>query len=117
MTVPSSMSLISKGKPSQTTSADSPFSIVGGESRLTARVKAYLNDRDGALPVWIRAPKTGTEFYTGASRAKLYEWASKKYIRSVSIREPGQIKGTRVFNLLSILAFIEKCEAEAVARQ
>ena len=41
-------------------------------------------------------------------------------IRSVSIREPGQVRGTRLFNLASILAFIEKCEhgaAEEVAAE
>jgi hypothetical protein len=61
------------------------------------------------LPVWIRSPKTGTEFYTGLSRAKLYELAGAGKIKSASIREPGQIKGTRLFLLPSIFAFIESC--------
>jgi hypothetical protein len=47
------------------------------------------------------------------SRAKLYELAGTGAIRSVSIRQPGQIKGPRLFNLASILAFIEKCEQGA----
>ena len=69
----------------------------------------------GNLPVWVRAPRNGgVEFYTGFSRAKLYELASERKIRSVSIREPGAIKGTRLFHLASILAFIEKCEQEAM---
>jgi hypothetical protein len=55
----------------------------------------------------------GHEFYSGCSRAKLYEWAAKGFIRSVSIREPGRIKGVRLFHLASILAFIERCEIEA----
>jgi hypothetical protein len=83
------------------------------KSRLSVRVEELLSDRQGALPVWIRAPKYGTEFYTGCSRAKLYEWASKKYIRSVSVREPGQVKGTRLFHLQSIFEFLERCESEA----
>jgi hypothetical protein len=37
----------------------------------------------------------------------------KSFIRSVSIREPGRIKGVRLFHLDSILAFIERCEKEA----
>ena len=70
--------------------------------------------------MWIRSPKRGVEFYSGFSRAKLYEGAGKGHFRSVSIREPGQTKGTRLFNLASILAFIEKCEqvaADAAAVQ
>ena len=70
-------------------------------------------ERDGFLPVWVRAPKFGPEHYTGASRAKLYEWAGDRKIRSVSIREPGQVKGARFFHLGSILDFIARCEAEA----
>lgn len=66
-----------------------------------------------SLPVWVRAPKRGHEFYSGCSRAKLYEWATKNLIRSVSIREPGKIKGVRLFHLASILAFISQCEADA----
>ena len=69
-----------------------------------------MTDREGILPVWIRSPKQGTEYYTGLSRAKLYELATKRAIRSVSIRAPGQIRGTRLFHLASILEFLEKCE-------
>jgi len=72
-----------------------------------------LEERDGPLPVWIRAPKQGHEFYSGCSRAKLYEWAGKGHIRSVSIREPGRVKGTRLFHLASILAFIETHDQSA----
>ena len=72
-----------------------------------------MGDRDGNLPVWVRAPKHGHEFFSGCSRAKLYEWAGKRFIRSVSIREPGRIKGVRLFHLASILAFIERCEMAA----
>lgn len=78
------------------------------------RIAELLSERQNTLPVWIRAPKSGVEYYTGLSRAKLYEWKAKGYIRSVSIREPGQIKGTRLFHLASIFAAIEKCEADAM---
>jgi hypothetical protein len=73
----------------------------------------FVAEREGDLPVWVRAPKRGHEYYSGCSRAKLYEWAAKRFIRSVSIREPGRIKGVRLFHLASILAFIKKCEVEA----
>jgi hypothetical protein len=74
-------------------------------------VAQLANEHDGNLPVWVRAPKCGHEFYSGCSRAKLYEWAAKGFIRSVSIREPGRIKGVRLFHLASVLEFIERCEA------
>ena len=61
----------------------------------------------GKLPVWVRAPVRGHEFWSGFSRSKLYELEKDGKIRSVSIREPGQKKGTRLFELESILAFIE----------
>ena len=78
-----------------------------------SRATQLASERDGNLPVWVRAPKRGHEFYTGCSRPKLYEWAAKGFIRSVSIREPGRVKGVRLFHLASILAFIERCEASA----
>jgi hypothetical protein len=76
-----------------------------------SRAAEIASDREGNLPVWVRAPKHGHEFYSGCTRPKLYEWAAKGFIRSVSIREPGRIKGVRLFHLASILAFIERCEA------
>ena len=78
-----------------------------------SRATQFISDREGNLPVWVRAPKRGQEFYSGCSRPKLYEWAAKGFIRSVSIREPGRVKGVRLFHLASIFAFIERCEASA----
>jgi hypothetical protein len=80
---------------------------------LPARARELLSDQASGLPVWIRSPKSGVEFYSGFSRAKLYEGAGKGHFRSVSIREPGQVKGTRLFNLQSILDFIARCEQNA----
>jgi hypothetical protein len=78
------------------------------------RASGPLSERAGALPVWVRAPKRGYEFYSSCSRAKLYDWAGKRLIRSVSIREPGHAKGVRLFHLASILEFINKCEAKSL---
>jgi len=83
------------------------------KTRLAPKARELLTEQSNGLPVWIRSPKQGTEFYTGFSRAKLYEGAAKGHFRSVSIREPGQVKGTRLFHLASILAYIEKCEQQA----
>ncbi len=88
--------------------------FVNRPSRENPRAAQLAAERDGNLPVWVRAPKYGHEFFSGCSRAKLYEWAAKGFIRSVSIREPGRIKGVRLFHLASILAFIERCEAAAL---
>ena len=80
---------------------------------ISPTVREILADRETDHPVWVRAPKTGPERYSGFSRAKLYDLAGRGLIRSVSIREPGQTRGTRLFNLSSILEFIDRCEAEA----
>ena len=82
------------------------------KNRASARVEELLSDRDRLLPIWIRSPKSGPEHYSGLSRSKLYELAATGKIKSRSIREPGQIKGTRLFNLRSILDFIESCGNE-----
>jgi hypothetical protein len=38
-----------------------------------AKARELLQDQAKGLPVWIRPPKTGVEFYSGFSRAKLGE--------------------------------------------
>ena len=95
----------------------SDINNAGNQARQTTRLapaaRELLTERTNGLPVWIRSPKNGTEFYCGFSRAKLYEGAGKGHFRSVSIREPGQVKGTRLFHLQSILDFIAKCEQQA----
>ena len=83
------------------------------KSRLTPTVAERMAEMDGPLPVWVRAPKTGHERFTGLTRPKLYELAGKNLIRSASLREPGQLRGCRLFNLKSILDFIAGCETEA----
>ena len=93
---------------SDTTTGGTPAS----KTRLAPQARELLQDRNGNLPVWIRSPKSGTEFYTGLSRAKLYELGGKGRIVTRSIREPGAIKGTRLFLLSSILDFIAKCEQQ-----
>jgi hypothetical protein len=80
------------------------------KSSLALATSDLVTDRNERLPVWVRAPKSGNEYFTGLSRAKLYELATRGKIRSHSLREPGQIKGTRLFHLQSILDHIEKGE-------
>jgi hypothetical protein len=83
--------------------------------KLSTTAAELQAERDGFLPVWIRSPKSGPEHYSGFTRAKLYQLAGERRIRSVSIREPGQVKGVRLFHLASVLDFIAKCEAKANA--
>jgi hypothetical protein len=77
---------------------------------VSAKARELLQDQVNGLPIWIRSPKSGVEFYCGFSRAKLYEGAGNGNFRSVSIRAPGQVKGTRLFHLQSILDYIAECE-------
>lgn len=79
-----------------------------------AKVRELLNDQSDGQPVWIRAPRNGgVQHHCGFSRARLYQGAADGDFRTVSIRKPGQTKGTRLFHLQSILDFIAKCEQAA----
>ncbi len=71
-----------------------------------------LNERRGGLPVWVRAPVRGPEYFSGLTRSKLYDLTGKGLIRSRSLREPGAIRGCRLFLLSSILAYIERAGVE-----
>src|ERR1035437_9398921 len=96
-----------------TAPATNPDTLAHNTRPVPAKARELLQDQANGLPVWIRPPKLGVEFYSGFSRAKLYEGAGKGHFRSVSIREPGQVKGTRLFHLQSILDFIARCEQQA----
>jgi hypothetical protein len=85
--------------------------------KLSPQVAELLAEREGLLPIWIRSPKSGNDHYTGFSRSKLYTLATAGHIRSVSIREPGQVKGVRLFHLASVLDYIARCEVEAQATE
>ena len=76
------------------------------------KLNELTNEKQNGLPVWVRAPAQGQEHYTGFTRGKLYELAAKGIIRTASIRHPGQLRGTRIFNLQSILDCIERNEIQ-----
>ena len=68
---------------------------------------------------FIRLPKSGPCPITGLTRSKLYELISpnedngfKPPVKSVSLRKPGQIKGTRLIVLQSLLDYL-RGEVEA----
>ena len=83
------------------------------DTLIQQKTAGMLSEHHAGLPVWIRAPKQGgVDLYCGLTRSKLYELAGRGLIRSVSLKEPHQIRGTRLFNLPSIFLFIEsKSEA------
>jgi hypothetical protein len=71
-------------------------------------IESRLAERDRGLPVWVRATKSGQEYYRGLSRGKLYQLASRGLIRSFSLRDPGNLKGCRFFHMQSILDYMER---------
>jgi hypothetical protein len=77
------------------------------------RALSLLAEKQANLPIWIRPPKSGSDYWTGFCRSKLYQLARDGKIRSVSIRSPGQTKGVRLFELRSVLDFIERNAANA----
>ena len=86
--------------------------------KLTPSAAEILADRTGHLPVWVRAPKAGGhEHFSGQTRATLYAWATEGLIRTASIRQPGKVRGVRLFHLGSILAFIEASEGATGTRE
>jgi hypothetical protein len=76
-------------------------------------IENRLAENHRGLPVWVRAPKSGQEHYTGLTRAKLYELAGRGRIRSFSLRDPGNLKGCRFFHLQSILDYLNQAEQRA----
>jgi hypothetical protein len=86
-------------------------------ARQTLSEEKRLNTDVQVLPLWVRAPVKGPEYWTGFSRSKLFELAKDGKIQSVSIREEGQRKGTRLFELKSILDFIDSRVAAQKAAQ
>lgn len=65
---------------------------------------------------WIKAPTKGREPVTGLTRPALYDLARAGKIKCAAIRKPGALRGSRLFHLGSILAFIES-EAAATAER
>ena len=63
----------------------------------------HLSQHPDGLPVWVRAPKRGLERFSGLFRAKLYKLAAEQKVKTASIREPGKVRGCRLFFLPSIL--------------
>ncbi|HPY31431.1 MAG TPA: hypothetical protein PLT00_12030 [Verrucomicrobiota bacterium] len=77
---------------------------------ISPSIENRLAEHHRGMPAWIRAPKSGHEYSTGLSCAKLDELAGRGVIRSFSLRDPGSIKGARFFHLQSVLDYLERAE-------
>lgn len=71
-----------------------------------------LKERKGMVPVWVRAPSHGPEFFSGISRAKLYDLAAKGLVKTKSITDSGKERGCRLWQLRSVLEYIENHPGE-----
>lgn len=76
--------------------------------RLGPKVAELFADRDGLLPVWIRPPSKGQEHYTSLTAGTLRNWAKAGRIKSVTIREQYRQRGTTLYDLASILSYLEQ---------
>jgi len=60
------------------------------------------------LPFWIRIPAPGkAEPLTGLRRNVLYDLVNVRAVRSVSIKKPGAIRGVRLIETRSLLAYLD----------
>lgn len=81
---------------------------------IEARIQKLSTERDtNGRPIWVRAPKDGAvEHYSGLGKGVLYALDAHGHIRSACLKRPGCVRGVRLFNLQSILDYIEKRSSE-----
>jgi len=86
------------------TTADLKSAVVAATEPVSATTK----------PEWIRLPEKGRCPYTGLSRSVLYnlvapcaENGHKPPVRSVSLRRKGCVRGVRLIDYRSLLAFLD----------
>jgi len=63
-------------------------------------------DQNDTRPEWLRIPNAVRIF--GISRTKLYELISKRRIKSVSLRERGQVRGIRLLSYDSLMDYLDQ---------
>jgi len=70
-----------------------------------------LAQRDASMhPVWVRAPRAGqVEHYSGLARGKLYQLEALGLIKTASLKPRGAVRGVKLFNLSSLLTYVESC--------
>lgn len=65
------------------------------------------------LPEWLRVKEACD--YSRLSKPKLYDLLNRQLIKSVSLRERGQIKGTRLVSFDSLRKFLESRASGGIA--
>jgi hypothetical protein len=69
--------------------------------------KTTSKQQSAALPVYVRPPARGQEYFSGFSRSKLYKLERCGKIKGRSLKEPGKRWGVKLYHLGSILDYIE----------
>jgi hypothetical protein len=61
-----------------------------------------------STPEWVRLPRQGeAEPRTGLTRSVLNRLCNEKKVKSVSLRDEGKKRGTRLVHLPSLLSYLE----------
>ena len=80
--------------------------LMNTDSIPTAPHRDSAHESSELKPEWLRMPEAVRIF--GISRAKLYDLIAKGRIKSVSLRERGQTKGTRLLSYDALHDYLEK---------
>lgn len=83
----------------------------------SARAKKPAADLRRYPDRWIKSPVRGYCPETGLTRAAFYQLADSGKIKTACIRQPGAIRGNRLFHLGSVLAFLDATAEETAARE
>jgi hypothetical protein len=68
-----------------------------------------LSDVQALKPEWLRIPAASR--VSGLSRQQIFAGIANGTIRSKHLKRPGALKGIRLINFDSLMAFIESLEA------
>ena len=78
----------------------------------TKLLKDFLAS-DLSFAEWIRLPSPRARCrLTGLSRTSLNELAERGVIRAVTVRQPGALRGIKLLNRASLLAYLRRLEVE-----
>lgn len=68
---------------------------------------------DLSFAEWIRLPSPRARCrLTGLSRTSLNELAERGVIRAITVRQPGALRGIKLLNRASLLAYLRRLEVE-----
>ncbi len=105
------------------TPANKPTAGNGEKSRHASAATTSAKTKTSAVDLrrypdrWIKSPVRGYCPETGLTRAAFYQLADSGKIKTACIRQPGAIRGNRLFHLGSVLAFLDATAEETAARE